>query len=297
MERIKTPVDPFQPVAAFCESERGPCGQQLDTATVQIANHECPFRCIYCDLWKHTLDVPTPAGAVPAQIDRAFEQLGRQEFSQVKLYNAGNWFDGKAIPTSDHQEIAARLQSAERVIVENHPKLCDERVLAFRDLLPGQFEIAIGVETVDDAVLSRLDKSMTTADTERAVAFLRSHDIDVRAFVLFPAPYVTEATHEAAIETVEWCFQRGATVVVLIPLRTTTGQMPELFSKGLARSPRLEELEAVARWFTENGRPQYESHQRLFFDLWDASMHFSYSERVSERVAKLQRFNETQVFA
>ena len=44
---------------------------------VFVANRECPFRCVMCDLWMHTLDGDTPRGAVPAQIRGALSRPGR----------------------------------------------------------------------------------------------------------------------------------------------------------------------------------------------------------------------------
>lgn len=293
MDRIKHLPNPFEPVAAFHESELGSDGRMLDTATILIANRECPFRCIYCDLWKHTLDTPTPVGAVPQQIATAFEQLGRSEFEQVKLYNAGNWFDGQAIPKRDHIAIADLLQSCERVVIENHPKLCDERVLAFRDLVPGKLEIALGVETVDDAILRRLDKSLTLADSELAIEFLRRHAIDVRAFLLFPPPYQTGDIVTPAVHAVEWCLARETTAVVLIPLRVDSGIMPQLVSEGVARKPLLEEIESVAAHFSNGTGARL---GRVFIDLWDADQHFRAEPNFETRLARLRRFNETQVF-
>ena len=47
-----------------------------------------------CDLWRHTLDEPTPDGAIPKQIEFALERL--PQASVVKLYNTGKFFDSAA---------------------------------------------------------------------------------------------------------------------------------------------------------------------------------------------------------
>lgn len=298
MSRKKPIIDPFRPIAAFAERELGPCGQFLETATILIANSECPFRCIYCDLWQHTLDEPTPHSAVPEQIDVALRELefnappNMARLDQVKLYNAGNWFDGKAIPETDHAAIATRLSGVNRVVIENHPKLCDERVLGFRDRLDGQLEIAIGVETVDEVIMARLDKAVTVAGTERAIEFLQSNGIDVRAFLLFPPPFQTNDIVTPAVESARWCFERGVTAAVLIPLRTSTGIMPQLVEQGDARQPRLDELEsaveAILPYVNRN------KGQRLFVDLWDAETHFVDAADASCRIENLHQFNDSQ---
>ncbi len=45
----------------------------------------------------------------------------------MKLYNAGSFFDPRAVPESDYDDIAAQLVGLERVIVESHPALIGAR--------------------------------------------------------------------------------------------------------------------------------------------------------------------------
>jgi len=54
---------------------------------------------------------------------------------QIKLYNSGSFFDPRAVPPEDHEAIAQRAATFERVIVECHPALIGESALKFRDLL------------------------------------------------------------------------------------------------------------------------------------------------------------------
>ena len=93
-------------------------------ATLFLTNRECPFRCLMCDLWKHTLEETVPVGAIPAQIDFALERLPPAK--HIKLYNSGNFFDPQAIPREDYAEIARRVRSFDTLIVENHPRLCGD---------------------------------------------------------------------------------------------------------------------------------------------------------------------------
>ena len=46
----------------------------------------------------------------------------------VKLYNASNFFDPRAVPESDYDAIAEQLSGLDRVIVESHPSLVGPRV-------------------------------------------------------------------------------------------------------------------------------------------------------------------------
>ena len=87
----------------------------------------------------------------------------------IKLYNSGNFFDPQAIPPEEFPAIAGKLSSFQRVIVESHPKLCGADCFRFRDLLHGELEVAIGLETVQPDVLPRLNKQMTLDDFTGAV--------------------------------------------------------------------------------------------------------------------------------
>ena len=283
--RDKSPLNADEPVGFFAENERGPDGTLWSSNTVLLTNRECPFRCVYCDLWKHTLDVPTPAGAIPRQIDFALERL--PDARQIKLYNAGNFFDAKAIPAAHHQRIAERLRPFDRVVIENHPKLCDDRVARFRDRIDTTLEVAIGVESVDPAVLTRLDKALTLDDLERATGRLQADGIPVRAFLLFPPPFVTGDIISAGVESVRWSLEAGCEVVVLIPLRTDSGTMPQLVQAGEARAPTAEELRNVALQAARdlpNGR-------RLFVDLWDAERLFGEDVKGQAVLRELTEFN------
>jgi hypothetical protein len=93
-------LDPWRPYAVLAETEMGPDGQAIDVATIFLTNRECPWRCLMCDLWRNTLEETVPLGAIAAQIRYALQQLppmapGR---SALKLYNAGSFFDPRAIP-------------------------------------------------------------------------------------------------------------------------------------------------------------------------------------------------------
>lgn len=289
----KEPVDPWQPIGAFVEPERQSDGRVLDVATIFLANRECPFRCLYCDLWRHTLDEPTPAGAIPRQIDIALERV--PPASVVKLYNSGNFFDAAAIPPSDWPAIADRVRRFERVIVENHPLFIDERVLRFRDLLTshgegvGQLEVALGLETAHPEVLAWMNKRMTLDDFARAARFLVDHDIAVRAFVLLRPPFLSEDEGiEWALKSIHFAFDAGATCVSVIATRAGNGAMDRLQSEGWFTPPKLSSLEHVLAAGIEAGRG------RVFADTWDVARFADCSQCAAARVERLRQMNLSQ---
>ena len=240
-----------------------------------------------CDLWKNTTDERVPEGAIAGQMEYALARLPPAR--HVKLYNAGNFFDAQAIPPADWPRIAELLNSFQTVIVENHPHLLGERCLAFRDLLRPSLEIAMGLETVHPDVLPRLNKQMTLAEFEKAVRFLTSHHIAVRAFVLLRPPFLDgeQGVHWAK-KSIRFAFEVGVECCVVIPTRAGNGAMEELQRQGLFAPPRLESLEEVMEYGIGLGRG------RVFADLWDLARFFACPHCGPARAARLHTLNLTQ---
>lgn len=276
-------LDPRRPFAFFVEDECSAAGQVVPVATVFLTNRECPWRCVMCDLWRNTLTETVPAGAIPAQIDYALAHLPRAR--QIKLYNSGSFFDRKAIPLEDYAEIANRVRSLERTIVECHPALIGDDCLRFRDLLAHPFEVAMGLETAHPEILDRLNKRMTLDLFSAAAEFLRTNGIDLRVFILVQPAFMRSGESLMwAQRSLDFAFDCGATVATLIPTRGGNGAMERLAEQGAFTLPRLETLEAAVEYGIGLDRG------RVFADVWDlhasldpcANCHTSREERLRE---------------
>ena len=260
----KEPVDPHRPYALVVEDERTAEGTVEPVATLFLTNRECPFRCTMCDLWRHTLDDPTPLGAIPAQIEFALQALPTA--AHIKLYNSGNFFDRQAIPVEDHAAIAQLVRPFRTVIVECHPRLCGDEVLRFRDRLgpDQQLEVAMGLETIHPRVLPLLNKRMTTDDYARASRRLVAAGVAVRSFILLRPPTLSHAEGvEWALRSLEFAFDAGARAAAVIPTRAGNGLLDQWRRQGWFAEPSLGALEEVAETAIAWGRG------RVFVDLWD----------------------------
>jgi len=241
----KTPVDLWSPVDVQREEELLPDGSRTAVLTVFLAGRECPFTCVYCDLWRFTSDLPTPPGAIPAQLRQALESSADAPCGgMLKLYNASNFFDSKAVPPVDDVEIAHLAAPFERVVVECHPRLLGPRCLEFADRLEGRLQVAMGLETAHPEALARLNKQTTLRHFERAASLLADSGIGLRAFVLVGAPFVPSEETVLWIEhSVALAFDQGAAHVALVPVRGGPGEMERLERAGHFTAPTLGQVE------------------------------------------------------
>jgi radical SAM enzyme (TIGR01210 family) len=281
-------VDPSRPYAFFNEAEPDTGGKAVDIATLFLTNRECPFRCVMCDLWQNTLTETVPPGAIPAQIDHALERLGPARW--LKLYNAGSFFDPRAIPEVDYPAIAERCREFERMIVECHPAFIGERTLRFRDLIGNaDLEIAMGLETAHPEVLARLNKRMTLPQFREAARFLRSEDIDVRSFILVRPPWLTEAEGlEWACRSLDFAFESGVQTCTLIPTRGGNGAIEALAEVGEYAPPSLRTLERAMEYGLSLNAG------RVFADLWDVDRFRRCRSCDDRRISRLQSMNSGQ---
>ncbi|MAD23458.1 MAG: radical SAM protein [Verrucomicrobiales bacterium] len=248
-----------------------------------------------CDLWQNTLDNPVSPGAILEQIDyalaHAVSQLGDlAQLHQIKLYNAGSFFDPKAIPSEEDTQIAKRLAMFDRIIVECHPSLVGGRCLQFQESIKGKLEVALGLETVHPKALEKLNKRMTLEDFQSASSVLSENNIALRSFVLLQPPFVPEQESvDWAKKTVDFSISCGATVSCVIPTRTGNGATDSLAISGQFHEPNLDQLEDVM------DRSMGAANHRVFADLWDLER-FSHCEYCFDvRKSRLLEQNHSQV--
>jgi hypothetical protein len=244
-----------------------------------------------CDLWRNTLEETVPEGAIAAQIRHALERLpGLSPVgSHLKLYNAGSFFDPRAIPRSEYEEIARLASPFDRTIVECHPALVGDRCLAFRDLLARPLEVALGLETAHEDVLRRLNKRMTLDQFRASARFLRERSIDVRVFILVRPPWLSEEEGVFwAKRSLDLAFDCGASVCSLIPTRAANGAMESLAATGEFTPPSLASLESAQSYGLSLRAG------RVFSDLWDVESFANCPWCSARRIDRLRRMNADQ---
>jgi radical SAM enzyme (TIGR01210 family) len=281
-------VDPFAAHGSLIEEERRPGGKIERALTVFLAGAECPFTCSFCDLWRYTIDGPTPNGALPAQLRHVFDGLEQPYPERVKLYNASNFFDRRAVPAADLPAIATFCRPFAAVTVESHANTVGPATLDFARQIRGRLEVAVGLETIHPEAASRINKRLDLARFERAARFLLDNDIDLRVFVLLGAPHVPRAESvEWTARTVAYAVEQGASVVSIIPVRGGNGETERLQRLGEFAPPAFAELEeALDRCLTLGGAV-------VTADLWDAERLPGCEQCRAPRIERLRRLNTT----
>ncbi|GAC1411137.1 MAG: Fe-S oxidoreductase [Gemmatimonadaceae bacterium] len=270
------------------EEERRPQGRIEQALTVFLAGAECPFTCSFCDLWRFTIDGPTPPGALAKQLEGVLKTLEGPTPDRLKLYNASNFFDKRAVPSEDFPAIATLAAPFAGVTVESHASTIGARTLAFARQIPGRLEVAVGLETIHPEAAAHLNKRLDLARFDSAARFLSENGIDLRVFVLLGAAYVPADESIAwTVRSVEYAVEHGASVVSIIPVRGGNGEMERLQGLGRFTPPTLSQLEAALDGCSPFGNTVVTT------DLWDVERLSACGHCKSARIERLRRANLT----
>jgi radical SAM enzyme (TIGR01210 family) len=284
----KAPVDPYTAHGSLLEDERRPDGKLERALTVFLAGAECPFTCSFCDLWRFTLDGPTPPGALTRQLERSLQGLDGPAPDRLKIYNASNFFDQRAVPSEDVLGIAALAAPFAGVTVESHASTIGPGTLAFARQIRGRLEVAVGLETIHPVAIKQLNKRLDLPRFDSAASFLSENDVDLRVFVLLGAPHVpAEESVAWTVRTVEYAVERGASVVSIIPVRGGNGELERLQGLGEFTPPTLSHLEDAL------GESLHFTSTVVTADLWDVERLPGCDDCRSKRTARLRRLNLT----
>ena len=300
--------DPWRHQGVLVEEELSADGRRARAATVFLTGRECPWRCTMCDLWRYTTLEDTPRGAIPDQIvsARAEVEARHGSIDVIKLYNAGSFFDPRAVPESDYAAIAAALSGIPHIVVESHPALVSDRHSRVGRLLEAMaahqrptdrratLEVALGLETAHPDALDRLNKRFTVGGFRDAAAALVARDIAVRVFLLISPPFVPEPEQDDWLRrSLDVAFESGASVVSLVPTRGGNGAIDRLSDLGLFRAPVLDDIERSIELSLVHAR----ARGRVFVDLWDLERFASCPQCVASRRQRLHAMNLEQRFA
>jgi hypothetical protein len=217
----------------------------------------------------------------------------------MKLYNAGSFFDPRAVPEADYDAVAASLAGLSRVIVESHPLLVGARVDRFIETLDRhrgaherspQLEVAMGLETAHPVALDALNKRFTLDDFAAAASALAGRMVALRVFLLISPPFVPAIEQDDwLLRSIDAAFGCGASVVSFVPTRSGNGTL-EALDGGSFRAPGLDDIErSFALALTHAA-----GRGRVFVDLWDLDRFAHCQCCLAERHARMAAMNLQQ---
>ena len=290
--------DPWRYQGLIVEDEPTADGARARIATVLLTGRECPWRCAMCDLWRYTTLEDTPVGAIPAQVAAARSLLARESkpITAMKLYNAGSFFDPRAVPEADYDATAAALAGLARVIVESHPALVGARVDRFlsslaREAAATGLEVAMGLETAHPAALDRLNKRLTVGQFVAAARRLDERGAALRVFLLISPPFIPQGEQDAwLLRSLDVALSCGASVVSLVPTRSGNGAMEDLEASGSFHAPALEDIERSVELAIAHAR----GRARVFVDTWEIDRFARGAASPGARRDRLQAMNLEQ---
>ncbi len=279
-------VDPFKALGSVLEEERRPNGNIERALTVFLAGAECPFTCSFCDLWRMTIEGPTLPGALTQQLITILSGLDGTRPDRLKIYNASNFFDSRAVPSEDLARIAALAAPFAGLTVESHARTIGPSAATFAFEIAGRLEVAVGLETIHPVAAANLNKRFELARFDQAARFLAGNGIDLRVFVLLGAPYVpVEESIEWTIRSVNYAAERGAAVVSIIPVRGGNGELERLRALGDFTPPTLAQLEEALDQCSSL------TNVTVTADLWDAQRLPACEYCKPQRIERMRRIN------
>ncbi|MEO5567826.1 MAG: hypothetical protein ABIR92_05010 [Gemmatimonadaceae bacterium] len=283
----RRPVDPWKAFGSAADDERRPGGVVERALTLFLAGAECAFTCSFCDLWQYTIEGRTPPGALPRQVMESLASLDGATFDRVKLYNASNFFDRRAVPIEDWPALAKLCSPFAAVTVESHASMVGPPTIEFaRQLGSARLEVAMGLETTHPGARAHLNKHLDLGRFQAAADFLLQNAIDLRVFVLLGTPHIpADDQIDSTVRSVEFAAKCGASIISIIPVRGGNGEIERLQSLGLFTPPTIGHLERALDVCL------HIDDAVVTVDLWDIDKLVTCAACSEERIARLRRLN------
>ncbi|MGA2161029.1 MAG: archaeosine biosynthesis radical SAM protein RaSEA [Methanoregula sp.] len=199
-----------KPLACWRGKERYN-GETVECLTVIFESGGCSWaRCRMCS-YRHeryqTHSCEELAGHLHAQLGWVRSQFRLDEFSMIKIFTSGSFFDPDEVPPAFRTEVAQAFRG-KIVIAESRPEyITAETIESFVSDLDNcthatPLYCAIGLETTNDPIREKcINKGFTYADFTKATAVAHAAGAGVKAYLLFKPIFLTEAEAIADIRS------------------------------------------------------------------------------------------------
>jgi radical SAM enzyme (TIGR01210 family) len=131
--------------------------------------------------------------SVEKEFMREFKELMKKEFEKIKIFTSGSFLDTEELSLSVRNQVldVVKEKGVKEVTIETRPEYADQAVHVKTYLNDILLEVAIGLESATDRVLTYcINKGFTYSDFTKAVDMLDG--IRVKAYLLIKPPFLTE---------------------------------------------------------------------------------------------------------
>ena len=142
-----------------------------------------------------------------AQLAWVTDQNKPEEYSMVKIFTSGSFFDPREIPSGFLSDVATAFKG-KLVIAETRPEFVDaDIILPFMEILDdGSYKTplycAMGLETTSDYIREKcINKGFTFADFTKAAKTAHSAGAGVKAYLLLKPLFLSEGEAVADMKT------------------------------------------------------------------------------------------------
>ncbi|MFC1570231.1 elongator complex protein 3 [Candidatus Omnitrophota bacterium] len=206
-----------------------------------IPHKGCTHLCIFCDQNKITGEEAPPPESVPEKIEKYLSTMPK-EGAHIEVGFFGGSFTG--LPVEMQQNYLDAVRSflkdgrVQGIRLSTRPDLVDEETVSFLKE-KGVTCIELGVQSMDDEVLSASKRGHTAEDTEKASRIILAAGIELGHQMMLGLPL---STLETELFTAKRMKELGATQIRIYPALVIKGtRLAELWEKDEYEPLSLEE--------------------------------------------------------
>jgi hypothetical protein len=204
-----------------------------NSLTVMLKTRGCSYAkrkgsCSFCAFYGFA--EKNPLGLGPEKLTSRLvaalsnHKLEEEGISELKLYNGGSFFANEEVWHTEREAMLCAIAKYgfRKLLVEARP----EHISAWKireatvSLGNSELEVAMGLETANDALRERLRKGFTRADFNRAAATLARFGVTTGAYILVkPVPMSEEEAKADALGSLEYLAALRARLGVRVSAR------------------------------------------------------------------------------
>jgi len=159
-------------------------------------------RCLFCGFLNY--HDPIPPDRVGDAFHRALVTTHLRDVHRLELYVSGSFFDDEEVSYESRLQIAGLIAQTDirEVVLETRPEfVTGENLRPLSRIIDGKrVTIAIGVETMDDSIRSRLLKGFSTSELVESIKIVAASGMNFQAYLLLNPPAIND--DERGIEDV-----------------------------------------------------------------------------------------------